>query len=218
MPNIRLLLAEDESIIRTALVKLLDSFPNFSVVGEAKNGHDLIEKYMEAKPDVVLCGISIPRINGFETSIKILDHDRFAKIIFFTSHSEEEYLFNTIKLGVSGYITKSLSEGDLRYAIQSVHNGGKYYMGKTDEEIEEIKSRCCNKRIDSKYDLLTQREKEVLMLVAEGMTSQEVSKKLCISKRTVDCHRFSIKLKTSLTKRSEIVDLLKNIKQFPTVS
>ncbi len=139
MEKIRLLVAEDETIIRMALVKLLEVYPNLFVVGDAKNGSELIEKYIEIKPDVVLCDISMPLINGWEASTKILGQNRSAKIILLTMHNEEEYLNRAIRIGIAGYVTKFLSEGELRYAIQTVFEGGKYYMGKTDKEIEEIK-------------------------------------------------------------------------------
>ncbi|MCX6168644.1 MAG: response regulator transcription factor [Ignavibacteriales bacterium] len=218
MEKIRLLVAEDETIIRMALIKLLESYSGYCVVGEAENGHELMEKYPKAKPDIVLCDLTMPIMNGLESSAKILKQDRFAKIILFTMHNEEEYICGAIRLGILGYVTKYLLDSDLRFAIQSVYEGGTYYLGKTIEEIEEIKSRCCNKGMDGKFDELSTREKEVLFWVAAGMTSDEVSIKLNISKRTVDCHRFSIKEKTGLNKRSEIVDLLKNIKQFPRVN
>ncbi len=211
MGKIRLLVAEDETIIRMALVKLLESYTEYSVVGEAENGYELIQKYPKVKPDIVLCDLSMPILNGLDSSAKILKQNKYAKIILFTMHNEEEYLCSAIKLGVFGYVTRFLLDSDLRNAIQSVHDGGTYFLGKTDEEIEEIKSRCCNKGASGKFDELTTREKEILCLVAGGLTSDEISKKLYISKRTVDCHRLSIKEKTGLSKRSEIVNLLKKL-------
>jgi two-component system, NarL family, response regulator NreC len=218
MDKIRLLLAEDETIIRMALIKLLESYSEYCVVGEAENGHELVEKYAKMRPDLVLCDLSMPILDGLESSSRILKQNRSAKIILFTMHCEEEYLCSAIRLGVLGYVTKFLSYSDLRFAIQSVHDGGTYYLGKTDEEIEEIKSRCCNKGVNGKYDELTTREKEILCLVAGGLTSEEISKKLYVSKRTVDNHRLSIKEKVGISKRSEIVALIKKIRKFPPMN
>ncbi len=213
MGKIRLLVAEDETIIRMGTVKLLEDHPEYSVAGEAADGAGLIEKYIKIKPDIVLCDLSMPVMNGLESSAKILEKDKSAKIILLTSRNEEEYICAAIRIGILGYISKSLEITDLKSAIESVHAGETYYPGKTKDEIEEIKSVCRSRNNERKLDGLTKREKEILYLLGEGLTNREISEKLYLSKRTIDNHRYSVMKKLGFSRRSEIVEFLIKIRK-----
>lgn len=205
MQKIRLLVAEDEVITRLGLIKLLESCPNYFVVGEAENGYDLIEKHAKVRPDIVLCDISLPLMNGFEASRRILNQDSSAKIILNTVHKHEDFLCKAIRIGVHGFITKSQLYGDWKYAIQTVSEGGTYYQKKTEEEIKKIRSRRCNWEVCDKSDILTKREKEILKLVAQGMTSIMIADTLGTSKRTIDHFRSQIINKLNLESASKLV-------------
>jgi DNA-binding NarL/FixJ family response regulator len=211
MEKIRILLAEDEAITRMALSRMLNSFSKFQVAGEVCDGRELVEKYLVLKPDIVLSDIIMPVMNGIEASSKIISHDKYARILLLTVHDGDEYMGSAIMSGVSGFVSKFLPDVELRNAIQRVYEGGNYFPGKNLKEIEELRLKRGKDNILINYQELTKREKEILKLVADGLTSDEISERLIISKRTVDNHRFSIKEKIGLSKRSEIIDLVKKL-------
>ena len=212
MEKIRLLLGEDEAITRMAFAHYIKTLTGYIVVGEAGNGIDLVEIYFKTNPDIVLCNINMPRMNGLDASLKILSRDKSAKIIFLTAYEDDEHLYRALQIGVRAFVTKNLMSDDWSSIVQKVFEEERYYLGKTESQIEEIKKKYCNWEAENKLDSLTTREKEIAGMVAAGMTSGEIAEQLNISKRTVDRHRGAIKEKTGFTKRSELVSLVESAK------
>jgi DNA-binding NarL/FixJ family response regulator len=209
MDKIRILVAEDEAITRIAFVHFINTQTDYSAAGEAGDGFELVDLYFKTRPDIVLCDIRMPGMNGLDASERILSRDKSAKIIFLTAYEDEDHLCSAIRIGAWGYLCKNLLWGGWSEVVQKVYAGEKYFLGRTESEIGDLKRRCRGGDA-GKLHHLTIREKEIAHLVAEGMTSDEISKRLSISKRTVDCHRLAINEKLGVSKRSEIVDLLKN--------
>ena len=201
MQKIRLLLADDHNILRQGLIDILERYDDFCIVAEAEDGYNMINKYFAFNPDVVLCDIEMPGLNGIEAAQEILKRDKDAKIIFLSMHNSDEYIYKILQINASGLIPKEIIKNELVTSIRAVANGEKYFMGKSIQEVEKIKVRFdnLNENLDETNSLnLTALEKQILFLVAEGKTSQEMSELLHKSKRTIDAQRASIISKLNL--------------------
>ena len=198
---IRILLADDHKLFREGIVSLLDGDERVCVVAEAENGRDLINKYYEVKPDIILCDIDMPLGTGPESVKKIMNRGDNPKVLFLSMHTGEEYIYYTLKSGGLGLISKSIMKGELINALLNVSKGRKYFMGLSDEDLNKIVDKYMimeKKQEEIEVDPLTTKELEVLELVGEGLTSTEIADKLEISKRTVDSHRARIMEKLNI--------------------
>ena len=206
---IRILLADDHTLFRSGIVSLLESEANFFVVGEVENGDDLLRKYFDIIPDVVLLDISMPGKSGLEAAKEIRLKDPKAKILFLSMHEGNEYIYLCLKAGGMGLINKNITKGELTLAIKKVSEGLKYFKNNlSDEQLKQIyytyerKSR--NKPVFIK-DTLTSREEIVLKLIGKGLMSNEIAKHMNLSKRTVDTYRTSIMQKLNIKNLPELI-------------
>ena len=208
MQKIRLLLADDHNILRQGLIDILERYDDFCIVAEAEDGYSMVNKYFTFNPDVVLCDIEMPGLNGLEAAQEILEKDKDAKIIFLSMHSSDEYIYKILQINASGLIPKEIIKNELLTSIRAVASGEKYFMGKTIQEVEKIRARFDNLiGIRSEIDSLnlTALEKQVLLFIAEGKTSQEISDVLHKSKRTIDSQRASIMNKLNLESLPQLI-------------
>jgi DNA-binding NarL/FixJ family response regulator len=206
--KIRLLVAEDHTIVRQGLMDILSKYDDICIVGEAENGDMLIKKYDTFKPDVVLTDIEMPEMKGTEAAKEILSKYPEAKIIFLTMYNSDEYIYKTYKLGAWGIIPKEIIKNELVEAIRSVYEGNKYFMSKSKDDIREIINKIEQyKNITEARSLqLTPREKEVLMILAQGKTSEQIADILGnITKRSIESHRSSMMRKLNFTKAVELI-------------
>ena len=200
MGNItKILIAEDQTLVRQGLRSLLQSEKNINVVAEAANGIDAIRGVEKHNPHVVLLDLAMPKVSGLSAIEDIKKRFPRIKIIALTFHSSEEYILEAFNLGVDGYCLKKDSHTELMVAIESVLSGKKYISPSISSKVLEgyIEGRKKLKKKTS-WETLTQREKEVLKLVAEGYSSIEIGNILCISSKTVDKHRSNIMSKLDL--------------------
>ncbi|HWQ53104.1 MAG TPA: response regulator transcription factor [Bryobacteraceae bacterium] len=206
MKKCRILLADDHGVVRKGLRFLLESEPGLEVVGEAADGRQAVDLAAELKPDIIVMDIAMPRLNGIEATRQIVrDHPETA-IIMLSMHSDEEYLVRTLSAGAKGYLLKDSAEGDLVRAIHSVSAGQPYFspaIAKTllDDYLRHLQQR----GLTDSYDLLTDREKEVLQLLAVGKTNKDIATILDLSPYTVETHRTHIMQKLDLHNTAEIV-------------
>ncbi len=207
MSKIRLLLADDHAILRSGLVRLLGEEADMEVVGEAENGREAVQKVQELHPDIVLMDIGMPIMNGMEATKQIKKRDQDVKILVLTMHDNEEYLFQVLQAGASGYVLKKAADSDLVNAIHVVHRGDCFLYPSAakmvvEDYLEKLKH---GQEPTSTYDTLTDREREILTLVAEGYTNREIAESLFISVKTVETHKANIMEKLNLHKRAELV-------------
>ena len=206
MEKLRILLAEDHRILREGLKRLINEQPNMEVVGEADNGITAWQKTKELEPDIVLMDISMPRLNGAEATIKIKELCPNVKIVALTGHRASAYLNEVLKAGASGYVLKQAAIDELIEAIQIVAKGGSYIDRATRDSV--INSPL-NKRVykgEPQGKPLSQREIQILSLVAHGYTNKEIANELAISVKTVETHKTNSMQKLDLKSRAEIVD------------
>ena len=202
--KIRILLADDHAILRSGLRALLNLESDFEVVGEASNGREAVNLAQQLQPDVVVMDISMPEMDGLQAAEEIHQIDIPARVVMLTVHADEDYLFQTLRFGASGYVLKSSADTELIDAIRTAHRGEVFLYPSAVKKLlgEYLKDDASSRR---ERDVLTSREREVLKLTAEGYTNNEIAEKLAISPKTVDTYRQRIMEKLNLHRRSELV-------------
>jgi DNA-binding NarL/FixJ family response regulator len=202
---IRVLVAEDHTIVRKGLRSLLDVEPDIEVVGEADNGRQAIQQVHELHPDVVLMDITMPELNGLEATRQIKACCPQVQILVLTMHATEEYIFEILRAGASGYLVKQTAVAELVLAIRAVYRGDCFLSPTVSRKIIDCYSRQAEATLgEARYDRLTGREREVLQLVAEGHSNREIADMLCISIKTVEAHRAHLMDKLDLHNTAEL--------------
>lgn len=202
--KIRVLLADDHKVLRSGLRALLNMEPDLEVVGEASNGREAVKLTETLRPDVVVMDISMPEVDGLTAASEILDLGLPAKVVMLTVHADEDYLFQTLKAGASGYVHKSSADRELIDAIRTAYRGDVFLYPSAIKRLLGEYLRGGTKHADEK-EPLTNREREVLKLTAEGFTNNEIAEQLVISPKTVDTYRQRIMEKLDLHHRSELI-------------
>ena len=205
MREIRVLLAEDHTIVRKGLRSLLDSEADIEVIGEAEDGRQAVEMAGELMPDVVLMDITMPSLNGFEATRQIKQRFPDVKVLVLTMHANEEYVFQILRAGASGYVVKKAAPTELVSAIRAVHRSESFLSPSISRTVieEYIQQAEAMSRQDG-YERLTPREREVLQLVAEGHSSREIAEVLSVSVKTVETHRANLMDKLGLHSVAEL--------------
>lgn len=207
MKKIRVLLAEDYTIIRKGLRALLEKETGMEIAGEAEDGREAINKAGALCPDVVVMDIAMPGMNGLEATRQMKKRYPGIKIIILTVHPDEEYIFQTLRAGASGYLVKSAAPTDLTDAIRAVMKGESFLSPSISRTVIDAyiqKSDNTNEK-ESAFEILTQREREIMQLIAEGLTTREIADKLCISIKTVETHRSHLKEKLNARNMAELI-------------
>ncbi|WXR62103.1 response regulator transcription factor [Peptostreptococcaceae bacterium AGR-M142] len=204
MSNIKIAIADDHSLMREGLSRILEFEDDITVVGTAKDGLEAIELYKKMDIDVVLLDINMPNMNGIETLRKIRDMDSSAKVIILTVHDGREYLVESLNLGANGYMLKDSDSSSLVEAIKAVNQGGSYvHPNLAGELVREISKTGNGEKAKKGLESLTKREYEVLSLIADGLSNKEISQKLIISEKTVKNHVSSILRKLEISDRTQ---------------
>ncbi len=196
---VRILLADDHTVMRAGLRLLLERHEDFEVVGEAADGRQAVEIAAEQKPAVVVMDIAMPQLNGVEAARQILNRDPETAIVMLSMHSDESYVLRSLKAGARAYLLKDSAEADLVSAIQAIIEGKSFFSPGVRALLkEDYIHRLAKFGADDTYELLTAREREVLQLVAEGRSNKEVAALLNLSLYTVETHRTHILQKLNL--------------------
>ena len=202
---IRILIADDHAIVRAGIRALLQLHPDFQVVGEAADGHEALAQVQALKPDVVLMDIGMPGMDGLAATHEIASACPGTRILILTQHENREYVLPALRAGAAGYVLKRAPDDSLVDAIREVHAGGTYLDPRVSDVVVDDMRRQASGAPDDPYDTLTEREREVLVLLAQGKTYQEVAETLFISVKTVDFHRANLMRKLGLSNRAELV-------------
>ena len=206
MSKIRIMLADDHGIVRKGLRFLLERQAEMEVVGEAGNGREAVKMAEQLRPDVIIMDIAMPQLNGIEATAQIVKRNPEVGIIILSMHSDEGYLMRTLTAGAKGYLLKDSADADLVRAVQAVATKRPFFSpGIAKTLLEDYLRQLKQKGLEDSYDLLTEREKEMLQLLAEGKTNKEVAALLNLSPYTVETHRTNIMQKLDLHKTAELV-------------
>ena len=198
---IKILLADDHTIVRQGLKLILSSQPDFQVIGEAANGREVVELAEKLHPDIVLLDVAMPELNGIEATRRMMEANGRLRILVLSMHKESVYVREILKAGARGYLLKDVIDTELLNAVRSVAGGDGYISPAVSGALLSD----YRQNVTDPADLLTNREREVLQLIAEGRTNKEVATKLNLSVYTVDSHRGKIMEKLNLHSTGELV-------------
>jgi DNA-binding NarL/FixJ family response regulator len=206
MNKIKVVIAEDHTIVRKGLCALLEGEPDIEVIGEAENGREAIKIVEKLLPDVVVMDIAMPGLNGLDTTRQLKKRIPKLKILILTMHDNEEYIFETLRAGASGYLIKRSAPNELISAIQSVYRDESFLSPAISKKvIDGFVQRGGQAVIEHEdYKKLTAREREVLQLIAEGNANREISRLLHISIKTVESHKAHIMEKLDIRNIAEL--------------
>ena len=195
----RIVIAEDYTILREGLRSLLSSHPEFDIVGEAEDGQEAIQSVEKLKPDLALMDLSMPRMNGMDAIKEIKKRSPETKVLVLTVHKTEEYIHAALQAGADGYILKDSTHAELGLAIRNILEGKRYISpGISESLIEGYLEGRKKANPPTTWDTVTQREREILKLIAEGYKNKAIAEYLCISVKTVEKHRANLMKKLDL--------------------
>ncbi|HEY1950461.1 MAG TPA: response regulator transcription factor [Bryobacteraceae bacterium] len=206
MTTVRIVLADDHTIMRNGLRLLLERQADFSVVGEASNGREVLELVDHVSPNVVIMDIAMPLLNGIEAALRITTAHPRTAVLILSMHSDEGYILRALKAGARGYLLKDSAEDDLIQAVRAVSTGKAFFSPAVSKVLAEDYVRQVRQRgADDPYDLLTLRERELLQLVAELRTTKDIAGLLGVSPHTVDTHRGNLMQKLNAHSIPELI-------------
>lgn len=206
MSKIKLVLADDHAVVRSGLRMLLQAQPDMEIVGEAESGKEALAQVRSLQPDVILMDIQMPGMNGIEATRQIKEVGGNTAVLALTMHEDDQYFFEMLQAGASGYLPKRAAPDELVRAIRTVSRGEVFlYPSLATRLVQSYLGGEAGSETEALVSDLTPREQEVLVLIAEGMTNPEIADKLVISVKTVDRHRENIMRKLNLHSRIELV-------------
>lgn len=203
---ITIVLADDHTIVRQGLAKLLEGESSFKVVGEAENGREAVQTVERLKPDIVLMDITMPMLNGIEATRQIKKLAPQTKVVILSMHSHDRYINELFTLGASGYLLKNSTGTDIIKAIHAALKGHTYLSPSISRRVvDEYVSMKTRSSEDERYNTLSNREREVFQMIAEGRTTREIADILCLSTSTVKSHRSKIMEKLQMDNITQLI-------------
>jgi DNA-binding NarL/FixJ family response regulator len=205
---INVVLVDDHAVVRAGLKAVLSPAKDIRVIGEASNGRDAISAAERLHPDVMVMDLAMGEMDGIEATQQIVERNGSPRVLVLTMHAEEEYLVRVLEAGASGYVVKSAADRELVDAVRAVAHGDVYVQASAARVLARgIARDGKDSDLRARYEKLTERERDVLRLVASGFTAPEIGEQLFISPKTVDTYRQRINEKLGITHRSEYVRL-----------
>lgn len=203
---LRILLADDHTILRNGLKLLLERQPDFSVVGEASEGREVVALTSRLNPDIVIMDISMPLLNGIEAAKRISGESPTTAVLILSMHCDEAYILRALKAGARGYLLKDSAEADLIQAVRAVHSGKAFFSPAVSKILADDYLRHVRQTgLEDPYELLTARERELLQLIAELKSTKEIATLLKVSPYTVDTHRGNLMQKLNMHSIPELI-------------
>jgi DNA-binding NarL/FixJ family response regulator len=206
MSRLRILLADDHTVVRQGLRKILEAKPQWEVVAEAADGREAVKQAEEVKPDVAIVDVAMPLLNGIEAVRQIARKAAGTRVLVLSMHNDEAYVTQMLRAGAAGYLLKDSADVDLLQAVEAVAAGKSFFSPAiarviADDYVRQLEDRGASDR----YELLSEREREIFQLIAEGKTNKEIAALLFLSPSTVDTHRSRIMEKLDVHSAAEIV-------------
>ena len=204
--SIRILLADDHSVMRTGLRLVLERQPDFEVIAEASDGREAVGMAQQNRPAVVVMDVTMPNLNGIEAARQICAAMPETGVVMLSMHSDEAYVLRALKAGARGYLLKESAESDLISAVRAVQAGKAFFSPAVSRMlVEDYVRQLQDREIEDSYELLTTREREILQLIAEGKSNKEIAAILILSLYTVETHRGNLMEKLGLHTVPELI-------------
>jgi len=204
--KVRVLLADDHGVVRKGLRFLLERQPDMEVVGEAADGREAVSLAAEVNPDIIIMDIAMPLLNGIDATAQIVKRNPKVGVIILSMHSDEGYLVRILTAGAKGYLLKDSADADIVRAVQAVARSKPFFSPQIAQTLlEDYMRQMKQQGLQDSYELLTDREKEILQLLAEGKSNKEVAALLSLSVYTVETHRANLMQRLNLHSTAEIV-------------
>jgi DNA-binding NarL/FixJ family response regulator len=200
----RILIVDDHTMVRESLVKLLEAGGDVQIVAQAADGIEAMEKAEATRPDIVVTDLTMPRLGGLEVVRRLREKLPNTRVLILTMHQEDEYVLQAVRAGASGYLVKDSAGSELLAAVRSLHAGRGYFGPQASKALAE-QMQHPGRTTDSPYGELTSREREVFHLIAEGLTTKEIARKLDISVKTAENHRGRVLDKLDMRNTAELV-------------
>jgi DNA-binding NarL/FixJ family response regulator len=201
---IKVLICDDHALFREGVKTVLQPQPTIQVIGEAVDGRQAVDLARSLHPDVVLMDIAMPVLRGFDAARRIRKAQPSVKILMLTIYDDEDLVARCLTAGAAGYILKDAPPAQLVYAIQVVTRGERYMSPQVVTGVVNSYLRC-PQRARTKYDLLSDREREIVVLLAEGQSLKDIAQRLCLSVKTVDAHKVNLMRKLELHDRTQLI-------------
>jgi len=206
MPKIKVLIVDDHTLVRDGIKALLSLVADIEVVGEAENGREALERVIELAPDVVLMDLAMPVMSGLEATRRIRREFPKTRVLALTQYDDSEYVIPVIEAGASGFVTKMVASSELASAIQAVYRGESFLSPSAASSlVEEFQQKTAAETEKDPYEHLTDREREVLKLVAEGHTVREIAGMLVVSPKTVEWYKTSLMQKLNIHSKTDLI-------------
>jgi two-component system response regulator NreC len=206
MPKLRIVLADDHTLVRHGLRKVLQDQSDWEVVGEADDGREAVRLVQELKPDVAILDIAMPRLNGIEATRQIARRFPDVQVLVLSMHADEPYVTQVLRAGATGYLLKDSADTDLIRAVAAVSQKKSFFSPAVAKVmLDDYVRQLADRGITDRYDTLTDREREVFQLIAEGKSNKDVADLLHLSPNTVETHRAHIMEKLDVHNAAEIV-------------
>ena len=194
--GLRVVIADDHSVVRQGIRGVLEEVEGLEVVGEAGDGEEALALVEALAPDVVVLDVNMPGKGGLEVAAELRDAANPVRVLVLSMHDDPEYVLQAVRSGADGYVLKDVAPADLRDAVQAVHEGREYFTARVTQQLSVgLRQEIEEEQLRSRLDSITNREREVLVLVAEGLTNREIGERLDISPRTVETHRERVMTK-----------------------
>ena len=205
MSPYRIVLADDHALLRKGIRKIIEDSGGMTVVGEASDGLELLHLLKKETPNLVILDISMPNLRGIEATSEIKQSHPQVDVLILSMHKSKEYLYHSLNAGAKGYLLKDDTDAELLSAIETIRNGGVYLSSILAEELTSDFVKICSGAAKPPQEDLTMRERQILKLVAEGKTSDEIASLLFISVRTVQNHRANIMKKLNINRTADLI-------------
>ena len=204
--SVRILLADDHTLLRQGLRHILESSPEFEIVAESSSGIEAVEAARQYHPDVAIVDVAMKELNGIEATAQIIKHSPHTAVLILSMYSDERYVLRAVKAGARGYVLKNSAGEELIHAIQNVQRGMAFFSPAVARIFQDGVARLRDAReTTDRYEALTDRERQVYQLLAEGNSNKDIANRLNLSLHTVETHRWRIMEKMDLHSTAELV-------------
>jgi DNA-binding NarL/FixJ family response regulator len=206
MPKVRIVLGDDHTLVRHGLRKILEQSPEWMVIGEAEDGREAVAQVLSLEPDVAVLDIGMPRLNGIEATRQIVRRAPHVNVLILSMHANEPYVVEAVKAGAKGYLLKDAADTDLLNGVAAVSAGKSYFSPAAARVmLDDYVRHLAEKGVNDRFESLSEREREVFQLAAEGYSNKAVAELLALSPATVETHRAHILQKLDIHNTAELV-------------